>query len=257
MRYEIAEPKMVQIAGNGVLNQIEAVEHDGEVWLSIEKLKASLQRDGFQTGKIAPDAGWYAMEAEMEEDEFIMREITTERGTRIEKFVNEMGAGRLSMAFPNTVFAKNVRKYYKQLHRDDRERRKAQHQMAPVDPSTAIADALGKHLAPILTAFGSQIRHIESSIPLLRDENEFVTVRSRIREHSYDESQQVNPSGHNLEEWVGAYLKHNGYEPGDKKEMIRLGGTSRRIPANTWRRKDIDEAIKQSFAYSSGTKKIN
>jgi len=257
MRYEVTEPKLVQIPGKDVINQIDAVEHDGDTWLSIEKLKTALLRDGWQTGKYAPESGWYQLESEMEEDEYIMREIRTPNGKRIEKFVNEMGAGRLSMAFPQTTFAKNVRRYYKQLHRDDRARRRSETQVAQPEPSTAIADALGKHLAPILTSFGSQIKHIEASVPLLRDANEFVTVRARIREHSYDESQQVYPSGHNLEEWVGSYLKNNGYVHGERKEMIRLGGTSRRVPANTWARKDIDEAIAQAFSYTRQTKPIN
>lgn len=88
------------------------------------------------------------------------------------------------------------------------------------------------------------IEELKESVPMLRDKDEFITVRQAISEQALDpESMPRYPqSNETLPGLVGQMLREKGFEQG-VTEITRLEGRSLPIEVKTYRRCDIYEVL--------------
>lgn len=88
------------------------------------------------------------------------------------------------------------------------------------------------------------ISEIKNSVPVLRESEEFITVRQAINEQGFDASSMpyYPQSKETLSGVVGQRLKGSGVPTGDPV-VSRMDGHSQSIEVNTYRRNDIYEVL--------------
>lgn len=255
MRAERAETHVVEIAGKNATFKVPAVtDEDGEIWMSFDYLINMLEADCKCAGTLAPASAKHQLEREMGQDEAKIFEVQFNSDVfKPRKFVNEVGVVRCCSLYPASEAGKASREFYVRLHKEYLARRKS---LVPSDDrhtypteerlvaigSRAVAEVIG----PLLQNHNARLDIIEDSIPILRDPTEFITAREALIEDGRDPSMIVPPTRQNLEEWVGRKMSDKGHEKGPTR-TIRLGGTSRIIEANTYKRGEIYEVIKLAF----------
>lgn len=120
----------------------------------------------------------------------------------------------------------------------------------PVTQETLI-ETVKQAVAPRLHAHDEKlhehdivIEELKEAAPMLRDKDEFITVRQAISEQALDsESMPRYPqSKETLSELAGQMLKEKGVELG-VKEITRLGGQSFTTEVGAYRRRDIYEVF--------------
>jgi hypothetical protein len=163
-----------------------------------------------------------------------------------------MGAARLSQANPLCEAAKNVRQFYKMLHREHRQRTQ---QMQPhgsgIDAAALVeiaAKALGSQLAPIFAAQNIEIQTLKEAVPTLRSPEEIISCRDAIVEHAYDASMLKPGTRKNLETCLGEEMRERGYWPLGTIQQ-RLSGCSRVVNVNQYRRGDIYKVLAELMSF--------
>lgn len=106
----------------------------------------------------------------------------------------------------------------------------------------ATQTVLGDHETKIAKN-DEEIEQIKRDIPLYRDPGEFISIKQRCLEQSLPFGIIVQ-GRLNLTQACGQYLTSIGAEKG-ASQVERLDGHSLTSPVATWRRKDIDDAIKR------------
>lgn len=86
------------------------------------------------------------------------------------------------------------------------------------------------------------IKQIKKDLPAYRDPEEFISIKQRCLELCLPFAIRVQGQM-NLTQACGQYLKQIGAQQGSK-QMERLDGRSLTVPVDTWKRNDIDIAVK-------------
>ncbi|WP_124552599.1 hypothetical protein [Methylophilus methylotrophus] len=134
----------------------------------------------------------------------------------------------------------------------------------PVTQETLL-EAIKQAVAPRLRAHDDKllehdlvIAEIKEALPTMRDLDEFITVKQAITEKGFDSTiMPLYPkSKDNLSSLVGKKLKSNEVELGPKV-TARLDGQQVTTEMNTYRRRDIYEALELFITNSRNEQEVN
>lgn len=129
--------------------------------------------------------------------------------------------------------------------------------VSPAVTQDALIETIRQVIAPRLHDHDGKIKQhdemlekIKESVPALRDENEFISVKQAIMEHGLDPSvMPLHPrSRENFSGLAGQMLKSKGAETGEKI-MSRLDGGAVGTQMNTYKRRDIYDVLKEIMSH--------
>ena len=270
MRYERKQVQIQHVPGRGVTHKVRYVVHAGEYgsehpWIEIEDLKRTLADDQVALVNLGARA-FGTIESQMREGaEWEHFEIEDRSTWRAFRFVNEVGAKMLAMAYTGGDAYKRMITLFRDLLTDSVKSR------ALVAPQPQLPATMGGEWAqPMMQALakiaeqnsgllaqhngligehGQQLQRIEDALPALQDRAQMISVKAGFAERMKVPSTVMSAAGYDgmtAAAYVGEYLTITGAETG-QRVIERLDGCSVKTETKTYRREDVHNAIDVAF----------